>query len=186
MNILLLFVKFHFSLNETRKSLISVNFQTLIDIYIFESSMMFTSSFLILVRKKMSIENLSFLPSSPLPSFRSLFSLCFPRNHYESNRHESYDFDGQVEIGSLPRLKSHHVSNLWLAYSDAFVRVKIDAKNVFALENGYYIIEQLREWISFGEINEQFQDSLIVDKLFPLLFRDVWRRDTGFFDPFRD
>lgn len=107
--------------------------------------MMFTSSFLILVRKKMSIENLSFLPSSPLPSFRSLFSLCFPRNHYESNRHESYDFDGQVEIGSLPRLKSHHVSNLWLAYSDAFVRVKIDAKNVFALENGYYIIEQLRE-----------------------------------------
>lgn len=147
---------------------------------------MFTSSFLILVRKKMSIENLSFLPSSPLPSFRSLFSLCFPRNHYESNRHESYDFDGQVEIGSLPRLKSHHVSNLWLAYSDAFVRVKIDAKNVFALENGYYIIEQLREWISFGEINEQFQDSLIVDKLFPLLFRDVWRRDTGFFDPFRD
>lgn len=183
MNILPPFVKFHFSLNETRKSLISANFQTLIDIYIYSSHRWcLPLPFWFLYERKC----LSFLPSSPPPPFRSLFSLCFPRNHYESNRHESYDFDGQVEIGSLPRLKSHHVSNLWLAYSDAFVRVKIDAKNVFALENGYYIIEQLREWISFGEINEQFQDSLIVDKLFPLLFRDVWRRDTGFFDPFRD
>lgn len=35
MNILPPFVKFHFSLNETRKSLISANFQTLIDIYIY-------------------------------------------------------------------------------------------------------------------------------------------------------
>lgn len=140
MNILPPFVKFHFSLNETRKSLISANFQTLIDIYIYIYSshrwclpLPFDSC------TKENVYREPIFPPffSPSPPFRSLFSLCFPRNHYESNRHESYDFDGQVEIGSLPRLKSHHVSNLWLAYSDAFVRVKIDAKNVFALENGY-------------------------------------------------
>lgn len=78
MNILLLFVKFHFSLNETTKSLISANFQTLIDIYIFESSMMFTFSFWFLYERKcLSRTYLSSLllplPSLSLPIF-SLFS----------------------------------------------------------------------------------------------------------------
>lgn len=108
MNILLLFVKFHFSLNETRKSLISVNFQTLIDIYIFESSMMFTSSFLILVRKKMSIFPPFFSPSSlslPIFSLFSSKSLRIESTRIVRFRRPSWNWlVAEVEIS--PRLES--------------------------------------------------------------------------------
>lgn len=111
MNILPPFVKFHFSLNETRKSLISANFQTLIDIYIYIYIRVIDDVYLfllILVRKKMSIFPPFFSPSSlslPIFSLFSSKSLWIESTRIVRFRRPSWNWlVAEVEIS--PRLES--------------------------------------------------------------------------------